>query len=77
MLSIFPDFCAKVWVFSQLSLWAMAKSPLMYGGDLRAIDAATLTLITNSVILDINAHSTNNHEVNAYFTSFFLSSSSR
>lgn len=41
----------------------MAKSPLMYGGDLRAIDDNTLSLITNPLLLDINAHSINNHEV--------------
>jgi hypothetical protein len=41
----------------------MAKSPLMYGGDLRAIDDTTLSLITNPLLLDINAHSINNHEV--------------
>jgi hypothetical protein len=41
----------------------MAKSPLMYGGDLRAMDNATLSLITNPGILDINAHSVDNHEV--------------
>lgn len=41
----------------------MAKSPLMYGGDLRAMDNSTLSLITNPYILDINAHSINNHEL--------------
>jgi hypothetical protein len=41
----------------------MAKSPLMYGGDLRAMDNATLSLITNPWILDINAHSVDNLEV--------------
>ncbi|KAG0591641.1 hypothetical protein KC19_1G189800 [Ceratodon purpureus] len=48
---------------TQVSLWAMAKSPLMYGGDLRAIDNATLSLITNPWILDINAHSVDNLEL--------------
>lgn len=41
----------------------MAKSPLMYGGDLRAMNNATLSLITNPWILDINAHSVDNLEV--------------
>lgn len=48
---------------TQVSLWAMAKSPLMFGGDLRAMDNATLSLITNPWILLINAHSVDNHEL--------------
>jgi len=47
----------------QVTLWSMAKSPLMFGGDLRKIDETTFGLITNSVILEINSHSTNNMEV--------------
>ncbi|XP_024389552.1 alpha-galactosidase 2 isoform X1 [Physcomitrium patens] len=48
---------------TQVSLWAIAKSPLMYGGDLRAMDSATLSLITNTRMLEINAHSVGNHEL--------------
>ncbi|XP_024524653.1 alpha-galactosidase [Selaginella moellendorffii] len=47
---------------TQLTLWAMAKSPLMYGGDLRNIDQATYAMITNPTILEINTHSTENTE---------------
>ncbi|KAL5994978.1 hypothetical protein ACLOJK_025035 [Asimina triloba] len=47
---------------AQITLWAMAKSPLMFGGDLRHIDDATFNLITNPAILEINAFSTNNRE---------------
>ncbi|KAJ7539241.1 hypothetical protein O6H91_11G082300 [Diphasiastrum complanatum] len=50
---------------TQITLWAMAKSPLIYGGDLRHIDQATLSLITNSVILDINSNSFGNAEIAA------------
>ncbi|EFJ20054.1 hypothetical protein SELMODRAFT_444098 [Selaginella moellendorffii] len=49
----------------QMSLWAMAKSPLIYGGDLRKIDQDTLSLITNSVMLGINSHSFRNMEISA------------
>ncbi|KAH9313205.1 hypothetical protein KI387_028240, partial [Taxus chinensis] len=48
---------------TQMTLWAMAKSPLMFGGDLRNIDDKTLKLITNPMLLDINAYSTNNREI--------------
>ncbi|KAJ7284297.1 hypothetical protein O6H91_Y339300 [Diphasiastrum complanatum] len=48
---------------TQITLWAMARSPLMYGGDLRDIDQATLSLITNTVILDINSKSFGNAEI--------------
>ena len=45
-----------------MSLWCMAKSPIMYGGDLRKIDAWTLGLITNPTLLNINIFSSDNHE---------------
>lgn len=48
---------------TQMTLWAMAKSPLMFGGDLRNIDNNAMELITNPTVLDINAYSTKNMEV--------------
>ncbi|CAK8567260.1 unnamed protein product [Lathyrus sativus] len=47
---------------TQMTLWAMAKSPLMYGGDLRKIDRTTYGLITNPTLLEINSFSSNNME---------------
>ncbi|WOL14378.1 hypothetical protein Cni_G23158 [Canna indica] len=47
---------------TQVTLWSMAKSPLMFGGDLRNIDRTTLSLITNPTLLDINSFSANNKE---------------
>ncbi|XP_027368532.1 uncharacterized protein LOC113874509 [Abrus precatorius] len=47
---------------TQMTLWCMAKSPIMYGGDLRKIDAWTYDLITNPALLEINAFSSNNFE---------------
>ncbi|KAL3685861.1 hypothetical protein R1sor_003883 [Riccia sorocarpa] len=47
---------------TQVTLWSIAKSPLMFGGDLRHIDAWTLDLITNPTVLEINSHSTHNNE---------------
>lgn len=47
---------------TQMTLWAMAKSPLMFGGDMRKLDDTTYNLITNPTVLDINAFSSNNQE---------------
>ncbi|WJX39646.1 hypothetical protein P8452_27168 [Trifolium repens] len=53
---------------TQMTLWAMVKSPLMYGGDVRKIDPTTYDLITNPTLLEINSFSTNNIEF-PYITS--------
>lgn len=50
----------------QMVLWSMAKSPLMYGGDLRHLDDTTFNLITHPTLLKINHHSKNNIEVTKY-----------
>jgi len=41
----------------------MVRSPLMFGGDLRHVDNATLALLTNSTVLAIVNSSTNNTQV--------------
>lgn len=41
----------------------MAKSPLMFGGDVRKLDDITYGLITNPTVLEINHYSSNNKEV--------------
>jgi hypothetical protein len=43
-----------------LTLWSIARSPLMHGGDMTKTDAATLALLTNDEVLAVNQHSTNN-----------------
>lgn len=48
---------------TQLTLWGMTKSPLMFGGDLRKLQYETMNLITNPTLLTINSYSTNNKEV--------------
>ncbi|XP_042500713.1 uncharacterized protein LOC122078683 isoform X2 [Macadamia integrifolia] len=47
---------------TQMTLWSMAKSPLMFGGDMRKLDERTYGLITHPVLLEINSFSTNNME---------------
>ncbi len=43
-----------------MSLWSIARSPLIMGGDLRALDDATLALLTNDAVLAVNQHSHGN-----------------
>ncbi|KAK7306164.1 hypothetical protein VNO77_44087 [Canavalia gladiata] len=47
---------------TQMTLWSIAKSPLMYGGDVRKIDTTTYDIITNPTLLEINSFSSNNME---------------
>ncbi|XP_030960864.1 uncharacterized protein LOC115982415 [Quercus lobata] len=53
---------------TQMTLWSMAKSPLMFGGDLRKLDETTYNLLTNPILLEINSFSSNNMEF-PYITS--------
>lgn len=46
-----------------MTLWAIFRSPLMFGGDLPSNDAWTLSLITNREILAVNQNSLNNREL--------------
>ncbi|KAF5746543.1 hypothetical protein HS088_TW06G00714 [Tripterygium wilfordii] len=47
---------------TQMTLWAIAKSPLMFGGDVRNLDNATYNLLTNPTLLEINSFSSDNIE---------------
>merc|ERR1712187_980645 len=46
-----------------MTLWAIAKSPLIFGGDATQLDAFTLSLLGNKEVLDMNAHSIENRQV--------------
>lgn len=46
-----------------VTLWAIARSPLMLGGNLTLLDPATLALLTNRDILRVNQTSTHSAEV--------------
>jgi len=48
---------------SLLTLWVMARSPLMIGGDLPSSDPATIALYTNDEVLRILRDSTGNREL--------------
>ena len=45
-----------------LTLWCIFRSPLIFGGDLAANDAATNALITNEEVLKVDQNSTGNRE---------------
>jgi hypothetical protein len=43
-----------------MTLWSIAKSPLMHGGDMTRTDNFTLSVLTNDEVLAVNQQSTNN-----------------
>ena len=43
-----------------MSLWSIARSPLIMGGDLRFLDVPTVALLTNPEVLAVNQRSTGN-----------------
>ena len=43
--------------YTLMNLWAIAQSPLMIGADLLTLDDFTLSLLTNSEVLNVNQHS--------------------
>lgn len=46
-----------------MTLWSIARSPLIMGGDLRALDDATLALLTNDEVIAVDQTSTGGHEL--------------
>jgi hypothetical protein len=48
---------------TMMSLWAIARSPLIMGGDLTKLDAFTLGLLTNPEVIAVNQASTGNRQV--------------
>ena len=49
--------------YTLMSFWSIARSPLMYGGDLTQMDSFTLGLITNPEAIAVNQNSYGNHEL--------------
>ena len=48
-----------------MTLWSIARSPLIMGGDLRHLDAPTLALLTNPEVIAVNQASTANRPLPA------------
>jgi len=49
--------------FTLLTLWSIARSPLILGADLTKLDDFTLALITNDEVIAVDQASTGNHEL--------------
>ncbi|PTY08938.1 Melibiase subfamily [Opitutaceae bacterium EW11] len=45
---------------TMMTLWSIARSPLMHGGDMTRTDDFTLSLLTNDEVLAVNQASSNN-----------------
>jgi hypothetical protein len=43
-----------------MTLWSIARSPLIHGGDMTRTDAATLDLLTNDEVIAVDQHSDGN-----------------
>ncbi|XP_054817768.1 alpha-galactosidase-like [Prosopis cineraria] len=48
---------------TEMTLWSMAKSPLMFGGDMKKLDFKTQQLLSNPTLLEINSYSVGNKEI--------------
>lgn len=46
-----------------MTLWSIARSPLMIGADLTKLDDITLSLLTNPEVIHVDQASMNNHEL--------------
>jgi alpha-galactosidase len=49
--------------YTLMNLWAIFRSPLMFGGDLPSNDEFTLSLLTNDKVLTVNQNSSNNKQL--------------
>ena len=50
---------------TMMTLWCIARSPLILGADLTKLDDATLALITNDEVLAVDQRSANNRQLSA------------
>ena len=49
--------------YTLMSLWAIGRSPLIFGGDMTKLDNFTKQMLINPEMLKVNQRSTNNHQV--------------
>jgi alpha-galactosidase len=49
--------------FTLLTLWSIARSPLIVGADLTKLDEFTIALITNDEVIAVDQSSANNREL--------------
>lgn len=49
--------------YTLMTLWAICRSPLIYGGDLQMMRPLELKLLTNNEVISVNQNSQNNHQL--------------
>ncbi|ADQ79767.1 Glycosyl hydrolase family 98 putative carbohydrate binding module [Paludibacter propionicigenes WB4] len=49
--------------YTLMSMWAIGRSPLIFGGDMTKLDDFTKEMLTNPEMLKVNQQSTNNRQV--------------
>ncbi|RXK85535.1 NPCBM/NEW2 domain-containing protein [Filimonas effusa] len=49
--------------YTLMSLWSIARSPLIFGGDMTQLDTFTKKMLTNREVLSVNQESINNRQV--------------
>lgn len=52
--------------FTLMTLWSIARSPLIHGGDMTQTDDFTLSLLTNPEVIAVNQDSSGNRELFHY-----------
>ncbi len=58
-----PTNFTKAERYTLMSLWAIGRSPLIFGGDMTRLDPFTKELLTNPQMLKVNQESTNNRQI--------------
>ena len=48
---------------TMMTLWSIARSPLILGADMTKLDAATMALLTNDEVIAVNQQSQNNRQL--------------
>lgn len=49
--------------YTLMSLWSIARSPLIHGGDMTQMDPFTLSLLTNDEVIAVNQYSSHNRQL--------------
>jgi hypothetical protein len=69
-IRVVPGYGGPAWTrftrdeqITMMSLWSMARSPLIMGGDLTKNDAWTLSLLQNDEVIAVNQKSSNNRQL--------------
>lgn len=58
-----PTHFTKYEHYTLMSLWSIARSPLIFGGDMTKLDDFTKEMLTNPEMLEVNQRSTNNRQI--------------